>query len=368
MHIHEELIEYITSCDRLVPRSAQWYELYLLGTKLIISKGEHSFPKPMSWNAGLEKKRKRLMEQIACAKEYEFLHEFDQFLRDPKLNWEQESMEKTRARNIGGEVRERINKYKKEAPKLFSLLCYVTSDNRMFLSIGSCYDIMDLGKEKQVEHRVLEDFPKSLILSGWVYSSDREKQFRLLDQIEYAYKHCFLDEMDVLIRSFKFDGWHYRDEKFMDELDLHEFQKSRKEAIFDNNKTTLISCFSKIRQLETTAEYYFNKEHMFCIYLSRLFNLFSIGADPLKALIQKNEEQLKEFRHLKKDAEDEPEHSSEKERQDYIQVTETTELLLSKLKIVHIMQQLDEKIDPDDFGEQFWDLLVERNICQEDYS
>jgi hypothetical protein len=225
-----------------------------------------------------------------------------------------------------------------------------------------------LGNEKQKEQRILERFPPPLILAVFHCTSDRDKQIRLLDQIEYAYEHGFLDEIDELIRSFEPENWYYREEEFMDELDLYEFQESKKEMIFDNSKTTLISCFSQIRQLEKTAEYYFNTEHKFSLFITRLFKLYSIGVDPLKALIQKNEEQLKEFELSRKDSEENPKCYCELEKENFIQAIKDTELLLAKLKIVHVMQQLDESIDPYAFGEQFWDLLVEKNICQEDFS
>jgi O-acetyl-ADP-ribose deacetylase (regulator of RNase III) len=364
----EALREYITSGDRLVPRSAQWYELYLLGTKLVRAKDGNNFPKPMNWNAGVEKKRKRLQEQINCARKYEFLHEIDKFLRDPKLNWEQESIAKTRGRNIGREVLEKLNKYKDEAPKLHSLINYVVSDDRIF-PVPRCWTkLMVLGNEKQKEQKIVERFPPPLILAVFHCTSDREKQIRLLDQIEYAYEHGFLDEIDELIRSFEPENWFYTEEEFMDELDLYEFQESKKEMIFDNSKTTLINCFSQIRELEKTADYYFNTEHKFSLFITRLFKLYSIGVDPLKVLIQKNEEQLKEFEFSRKDFEENPKCYCELEKENFIQAIKDTELLLAKLKIVHVMQQLDESIDPYAFGEQFWDLLVEKNICQEDFS
>lgn len=364
----EALREYITSGDRLVPRSAQWYELYLLGKKLISTKDGYGFPKPMNWNAGVEKKRKRLLEQINCARKYEFLHEIDKFLRDPKLNWEQESIEKTRGRNLGSEVLEKLNKYKDEDSKLHFLINYVVADDRIFPAPRYWTKLTVLGNEKQKEQRISERFPRPLILAVFHCTSDREKQIRLLDQIEYAYEHGFLDEIDELIRSFEPENWFYTEEEFMDELDLYEFQESKKEMIFDNSKTTLINCFSQIRELEKTAEYYFNTEHKFSLFITRLFKLYSIGVDPLKVLIQKNEEQLEEFEFSRKDSEENPKCYCELEKENFIQAIKDTELLLAKLKIVHVMQQLDESIDPYAFGEQFWDLLVEKNICQEDFS
>jgi hypothetical protein len=322
----------------------------------------------MNWNAGVEKKRKRLQEQINCARKYEFLHEIDKFLRDPKLNWEQESIEKTRGRNLGSEVLEKLNKYKDEDSKLHSLINYVVADDRIFPAPRYWTKLTVLGNEKQKEQRISERFPPPLILAVFHCTSDRDKQLRLLDQIEYAYENGFLDEIDELIRSFEPENWYYREEEFMDELDLYEFQESKKEMIFDDSKTTLISSFSKIRQLEKTAEYYFNKEHKFSLFITRLFKLYSIGVDPLKALIQKNEEQLKEFEFSKKDSEENPKCYCELEKENFILAIKDTELLLAKLKIVHVMQQLDESIDPYAFGEQFWDLLVEKNICQEDFS
>lgn len=46
----EALIEYVTSCDRLVPRGTDWFELYLLGVNYLQIKSDADFPKPLKGN------------------------------------------------------------------------------------------------------------------------------------------------------------------------------------------------------------------------------------------------------------------------------------------------------------------------------
>ena len=63
----EALIEYVTSCDRLVPRGTDWFELYLLGVNYLQIQSDADFPKPLKWDSPLKKKRDRLIKQIELA-------------------------------------------------------------------------------------------------------------------------------------------------------------------------------------------------------------------------------------------------------------------------------------------------------------
>ena len=159
----EALLDYITSGDRLVPRGADWFELYLLGVKYLRFDTDSDFPKPLKWDSSIQKKRNRLIEQIKLAVKYDFLEAMDKFLRDPKLQWEKESIEGARGRDKESEIIKKINHYKSKDEKLFSLLNYVTSDNKVFPVKWSNFS--QWGIQKQKELRIAERFPPPLILA-----------------------------------------------------------------------------------------------------------------------------------------------------------------------------------------------------------
>lgn len=363
----EALIEHVTSCDRLVPRGTDWFELYLLGVNYLQLISDADFPKPLKWDSPLKKKRDRLIKQIEFAHKYDFLEPMDNFLRDPKLKWEKESIEGTRGRDKDSEILIKINSYKDKDEKLFSLLNYVTSDNKVFPVKWSNFS--QWGVEKQKELKIAERFPPPLILAVYHFTTEKDKQLRLIEQIEYANNNGFIEEVEEKLRELRKDEWIYKEETLHDEdeINISEFHKLRKEKLFEQNSTKLISSFSKIRELEKTSEIYFNKENMFCIYIERLYNIFSVGSYCLKSLIEKIEHELVDLKYFVRDSENNPDETTELEKLDYIHTSNSTELLLSKLQIIQVMYLMECK-DPDWFGSKLWDLLVDKHICQEDFS
>lgn len=365
----EALIEYVSSCDRLVPRGTDWFELYLLGVNYLQLKSDADFPKPLKWDSPLKKKRDRLIKQIELAEKYDFLGPFDNFLRDPKLKWEKESIEGARCRDKDSEILIKINSYKDKDEKLFSLLNYVTSDDKVFPCPVKWSNFSQWGVQKQKELRIVERFPPPLILAVYHFTTEKDKQLRLIEQIEYANNNGFIEEVDDKLRELREDEWVYKEETLRDEdeINISEFHNLRKERLFEQNSTKLISSFSKIRELEKTSEIYFNKENMFCIYIERLYNIFSVGSYSLKSLIDKIEHELVDLKYFVRDSENNPEETTELEKLDYIHTSNSTELLLSKLQIIQVMYLMECK-DPDWFGSKLWDLLVDKHICQEDFS
>ena len=50
--------------------------------------------------------------------------------------------------------------------------------------------------------------PPPLILAGWWYSSDADKQLRLREHIDYAAAHGALESVDHYLRDLGADQWH----------------------------------------------------------------------------------------------------------------------------------------------------------------
>lgn len=55
-----------------------------------------------------------------------------------------------------------------------------------------------------------------LILSGWAFSTDREKRTRFREQLEYALKSGLLDEAEDFVRKLDPDEWHTCEERQLD--------------------------------------------------------------------------------------------------------------------------------------------------------
>jgi len=59
-----------------------------------------------------------------------------------------------------------------------------------------------------VDARPIKRYPPSLILGGWVESSDLEKRHRLFEQILFAYRHGAIEEASDYLMSLNDDEWH----------------------------------------------------------------------------------------------------------------------------------------------------------------
>lgn len=359
----QKLKEFIQRDDRLVPRGSHWFELYILGSDLIQLNGGRNFPKHLRRGASLTKKRARLIEQIECANQYQFLDVIDKFLRNPKIGWEKESLEKKRAGDDkDSELNQKIHSFKDKNKKLFSLLQYVISDEKVFPKPSEWTKIYKLGTKKQKELRLAERFPPPLILAVYHSSSEKDKQLRLIEQIEYAQKNGFLDEVENCIRAIESFDWEYAEEDYDDYEELLEL---RKERIFDHNITTLINSFSKIRELEKNLNNGFNNQSNFCMYIKNLYERHISSS--IKAQIDDNQYKLDKLNEFLK--------SSEKNIKEHIELEtlgsayncDAIELEIAKLKIVYVIQKIDRRIYPEWFGVKLWNLLVEKNICYEEF-
>jgi hypothetical protein len=54
-------------------------------------------------------------------------------------------------------------------------------------------------------------YPPSLILGGWVTSSNREKRERLFEQLLFAYRHGAIEPASDYLMSLTDDEWHRMD-------------------------------------------------------------------------------------------------------------------------------------------------------------
>jgi hypothetical protein len=359
----QELKEFIQCDDRLVPRGSHWFELYILGSDLIQLNGGRKFPKHLRRGASLTKKRARLIEQIECANQYQFLDVIDKFLRNPKIGWEKESLEKKRAGDDkDSEINQKIHSYKDKNKKLFSLLQYVRSDEKVFPKSSEWTKIYKLGTKKQKELRLAERFPSPLILAVYHASSEKDKQLRFIEQIEYAQKNGFLDEVENCIRAIESFDWEYAEEDYDDFEELHEL---RKERIFDHNITTLINSFSKILELEKNLNNDFNNQPTFCIYIKNLYERYISSS--IKTYIKENQYKLDKLNEFFEGSEKTSKEYIELDSVSNIHNCDALELQIAKLKIVYVIQQIDRRIYPEWFGIKFWNLLVEKNICHEDF-
>lgn len=359
----QKLKEFIQCDDRLVPRGSYWFDLYIIGSDLIQINGGHNFPRHLKRGASIHKKRARLIEQIECANHYQFLDEIDKFLRNPKICWEKESLEKKRAgHDKDSEINQKILIHKDKNKKLFSLLQYVTSNEKVFPIPPKWTQIYKLGVKKQKELRLTERFPTPLILAVYHSSSEKDKQLRLIEQIEYAQRYGFIDEMENCIRAIESFDWEYAEEDYDD---FEELLELRKERIFDHNITTLINSFSKIRELEKNLNNDFNNQSNFCVYIKNLFERHISRS--IKAQIDDNQYKLDKLNKFLKSSGDNIKEHIELENLGSTYNCDAIELEIAKLKIVYVIQKIDRRIYPEWFGVKFWNLLVEKNICYEDF-
>ena len=364
----EALKNFISIDNKLVPIIEDWYELYLLGCKCMKQRGNDYFPKPLKSNAGLEKKRDRFFKQLICAQDNEFLYEVDAFLRNPKIEWVLESHEQRFGRNREEELHRRIQQYETTNKQLFNTLKYITSEGRINPYPRFWKEVGELGASKQKEQKIEEKFPVPLILAAYYHVSNANRQLQLIDQVEYADRYGFLEEMDALLRSFDNKEWERCDYSFLDDISISDFKFHREEKIFDESKTKLISAFSKLKKLEPTSTIYFEMEHMFAMFIARLYDLYSIEKDSLTALISNHEKEIKLWNLYIEAIEQEPEAYKDSEMEDYRTCVNTAELLIAKLQIVLIIQEINDEItSTESFADKYWDLLVERHIVDEKF-
>lgn len=81
-----------------------------------------------------------------------------------------------------------------------ALLCYSIENDRVCPQPGKW------GAFWRLLGRPIQQPP--LVLSGWAFSTDRQKRSRFLEQLQYAFDNGFLAESDNFIRNLQPTDWH----------------------------------------------------------------------------------------------------------------------------------------------------------------
>jgi hypothetical protein len=98
----------------------------------------------------------------------------------------------------------------RESPQLDALITFVCAENRVCPEPRWWNELWQMLPNKRRDARRWIP-PLPLILGGWYYTSDAEKQERSLSHIRYAAEHGMLGGVDRFVRSLSDsdDQWHY---------------------------------------------------------------------------------------------------------------------------------------------------------------
>ena len=94
-----------------------------------------------------------------------------------------------------------------DSHKLTSTIAYVQAEQRICPQPLHWKTLWEMLPDKKRDGGGWKP-PLPLILGGWWCTSDREKQLRLKEHIEYAAQHGVLDAVDSFLRGLAQEEWH----------------------------------------------------------------------------------------------------------------------------------------------------------------
>ena len=97
-----------------------------------------------------------------------------------------------------------------ERQRFEQLVAYSTSENRI------CPKPIRWDQLWQLLGRPSEEVGPPLVLSGWAFSSDRDKRVRFKEHLEYALRAGIFEVAETFLRELEADEWHTGDESRLD--------------------------------------------------------------------------------------------------------------------------------------------------------